>query len=528
MQIDDRLVKWDSDTGSIDDRMVKWDNKSEPRKDDTLQNLAGGILRGAGSIGATLLAPVDAAARAMGIQNSFIGRNDRRQAMDQALQSQGVNPDSFAFGAGKIGTEIAGTMGAGGALAKPLIAAANPLVQGLGNAIATGGASAGGLSGIPALAARYAGGAFTGGASAGLVDPDDMKTGALIGGLMPVATKALSGAARTLVPSAFGAMTGAGDDALKTAFKSGKTGGEAADLFRANMRGNVPFTDVLDSAKSGLQNMAAQKQAAYRSGMIDIRNDASQLRFDKIDDAIDRAFSMATYKGQVKNKAAAESLSEIKSVVDEWRNLPGADYHTPEGMDALKQKVWGLVEKIPFEQKTARSAVGGIHGAIKDSITDQAPSYAKVMRDYHDASDLISSIQDSLVGGRKTNPEASIRKLQALMRNNANVSYGARRELADVLEKQGGQQIIPQLAGQALNTWMPRGIQRATAGGATGVLAYMGNPVAAGLMAATSSPRLAGEAAYYAGRAAPMAGLLGDFAYPSAPILGASLLHEDR
>ena len=40
-------------------------------------NLTAGAVRGAGSIGATILAPVDAAARAMGIENDFIGRNDR-------------------------------------------------------------------------------------------------------------------------------------------------------------------------------------------------------------------------------------------------------------------------------------------------------------------------------------------------------------------------------------------------------------------------------------------------------------------
>lgn len=145
-------------------------------------NLAAGAVRGAGSIGATLLAPVDAAARAMGVQNSVIGRTDRRAAMDSALSGMGADTDSLAYQGGKIGTEIAGTMGAGGAAANvlgrvPGIAAKVPnLLQAVRTA---------GMSGGNALT-RAAGGAVTGGAAAGLIDPESAGTGALIGGALPV------------------------------------------------------------------------------------------------------------------------------------------------------------------------------------------------------------------------------------------------------------------------------------------------------------------------------------------------------
>jgi hypothetical protein len=154
------------------------------------KDLAGGLVRGAGSIGSTLLAPGDA------IQDALAGRplmstnNARRQGIDAGLQSAGANPESFNYGAGKLTGEIAGTAGVGGALAKG--ATALGAAPQFANALASGGMTLGpgSSSGAANMLTRVAGGAITGGASAGLVNPEDAKTGALIGGALPVATKA--------------------------------------------------------------------------------------------------------------------------------------------------------------------------------------------------------------------------------------------------------------------------------------------------------------------------------------------------
>ena len=85
------------------------------------------------------------------------------------------------------------------------------------------------------------------------------------------------------------------------------------------------------------------------------------------------------------------------------------------------------------------------------------------------------------------------------MRNNVNTNYGARTAALEALEQQGGRELMPALAGQALNDWVPRGIQRATGAGlALGAGSMGGIPAAAG-SAAISSPRLMGEAAYLSG-----------------------------
>jgi hypothetical protein len=152
-----------------------------------MQDLVLGGLRGAGSIGATLLTPIDAAARAAGIQNDFIGRTDRRESMTDATKTLGADPTSFMYGLGKLGTEVTGTAGAGGLVANtlgrvlPAAAQATPFL----NAIRSAGMTAGGVTGVPGLALRTAGGAVSGGASAGLVNPEDAGWGAAIGGAIP-------------------------------------------------------------------------------------------------------------------------------------------------------------------------------------------------------------------------------------------------------------------------------------------------------------------------------------------------------
>jgi hypothetical protein len=82
---------------------------------------------------------------------------------------------------GKLGTEIAGTAGAGGVLAKGLTKVA-PGARALAESLRTGGFSAGGAG----MGTRVAGGAATGAAAAALINPDDAALGAGIGAALPV------------------------------------------------------------------------------------------------------------------------------------------------------------------------------------------------------------------------------------------------------------------------------------------------------------------------------------------------------
>ena len=94
---------------------------AEPSTMDSIKqgagNLLAGAVRGAGSIGATLLSPIDIAKDAIaGKGLSLESNRARRKGMDDALQSMGAEPESWMYKGGKLGGEIAGTAGMGGVL----------------------------------------------------------------------------------------------------------------------------------------------------------------------------------------------------------------------------------------------------------------------------------------------------------------------------------------------------------------------------------------------------------------------------
>jgi len=181
-----------------------------------------------------------------------------------------------------------------------------------------------------------------------------------------------------------GLQTGVGSEAISQAYQAGKTGGEMSDLFKANLRGEVPQLEVLDAAKQNLAEMAIERQRIYREGMKNIKGDKTILSLTGVDNAVKQALNKITFKGQVKNEVAFERLSEAQAKVDAWKKLDPAQFHTPEGLDALKQQIGDILEKIPYEQKTALNSVNEVYNGIKSEIVKQAPtcsvSYARRLR----------------------------------------------------------------------------------------------------------------------------------------------------
>lgn len=166
------------------------------------RDLAGGLVRGAGSIGATLLTPGDLIAG----NTQSIGNPERRQAITEGLREMGVDPESTMFGVGKLGGEVAGTAGVGGIIAKPVAALATrlPALQPVANALVSGGMSTGAtpanlLARTGDLATRVGAGAVTGAVQGGMVNPEEADTGAAVGGVLagalPPVAKVLSKAA---------------------------------------------------------------------------------------------------------------------------------------------------------------------------------------------------------------------------------------------------------------------------------------------------------------------------------------------
>ncbi len=313
------------------------------------------------------------------------------------------------------------------------------------------------------------------------------------------ATKAVGKGAEAIGKGYLAAKSGVGMEPIEQAIKAGKVGNQT---FLENMRDKVPSLQVLDDAKSNLAQMNADKMKEYRSGMVNIKNDKTVLDFTGIDNALKNAESMAYYKGKVKDQTAVNVLEDMRKKVADWKNSDPAEYHTPEGMDALKQTLYESFGKLAREEKTAYAAGKQVYDSVKSEIGKQAPTYAQVMKGYSESSDLINEIERTLSLGDKASADTAMRKLQSLMRNNVNTNYGQRVSLAQELSKAGGIDLMPALAGQAMNSLTPRGLQGAS-NVPTAYLAYgAGGPALAAADVLSSSPRVVGETAYKYGQLA--------------------------
>lgn len=350
MPIDPKSVKWDAP----DPASVKWDDAPDPAAfpkalGRQVLNAGAGALRGAGSIGATLLTPYDLLVG----NTKSIGNPERRQAMTDALQTMGADPDSLAFQGGKLGGEIAGTLGAGGVLARgasmlPGAARMAPVIDAIGSA----GFKAGGAVGVPGLAARSVGGAVTGGTAAGLVDPEQAGMGALIGGALP------------------GVMQGAG--AL------GRKVGET-------IRGPAQSADMVQAI-----------QQARGAGYVIPPTQANPTLGNRVLEGMSGKITTA-------QNASAKNQATTGRLAAEALGLPGDTKLTPEVLDGVRKEAGEVYAKL--SSLPARPAIPG--STLTNTPASPAIKPAEMVFDLRKARNDATAWYRSY--GRTADPDALVK-----------------------------------------------------------------------------------------------------------------------
>jgi hypothetical protein len=383
------------------------------------------------------------------------------------------------------------------------------------------------LADHPAQALMDISAVFTGGGSlgaklpgvAGKVGEAVAATGRTIDPLTAV-TKPVMGAINgtsALMKHGLGHRTNVGPEAVGAAYEAGLKGGEPAAAFKENLRGKAQMEEPVMDAMKAMENIVSDKNSAYQSGIaqagLNQPINASSLR--RIAKGMQEAGDIGHQKGFVTDPAAMKVNADMNELVGHFI-YERPDFHTVQGLDALKQAIGSYTSNNNLSGKSAVVANTYYHSVL-DAIKQQAPKYAQVMEDYSEAKGLITQIQKSFslpANERKLVVDTSLRKLQSVLRNNASTNYGYRKTLLEHLEENGAPNIRYKLAGQALNTTEPRGISKVAAekgaeiaGAMIGV--FTGHPeLALGALKAgaisvgTSTPRLVGEGAYYAGRVA--------------------------
>lgn len=305
--------------------------------------------------------------------------------------------------------------------------------------------------------------------------------------------------------------SGLGMAPINAAYDATKVGGSKRKVFWDNINERVPMTDVLDEANLAAGNIEAAGQAAYRRDIASTISNKTPVEwknvFGKVNDVIRTlTTSGGTFKG---GKPAEAMLGRIEELFNKYHG--NAAEHTAEGLDALKQELQGLEVKSASEltagQGQANRLATAAANAVWDEIVRIDPKYAETMAGYHNMAETLRELTQTFGTGGKASVDSALRRLQSVMRNNANTNYGYRGQLLDQLDAAGHGTLRPALAGQAMNSKMPRGL--AVAGGATTL------PMAAAW--AASNPWMLAGIAPFAAAASPRAvgtvtGLLGDAA----------------
>ncbi|MFZ5784028.1 MAG: hypothetical protein ACOY4R_27840 [Pseudomonadota bacterium] len=320
-----------------------------------------------------------------------------------------------------------------------------------------------------------------------------------------------AGVAGKGVTEGLGVSTGAGAAPLKEAMRAGREGGEAGINFRRAIQEGVPVEEVVDLARQGVDNMKREAQQVYNVRKNDPKygwaNDATELDFAPITDAWQKLVDSYTTKSGMRVVGDPEwnKIQEVGTIVAEWEKNPAL--RTVDDFDGLKRRIQAIYPD--GEQPQVRRAVTAMSKAVGDQIKKQAPGYARAMKDYSQAMDQLWEMERAFALGDRASMQTAMSKLQSVMRNNANTQYGLRAQKLSELEEAGNVDIAPYLAGSALSSWAPRGINRGVIGGGLPLGAMMATGaaslpalVAGGAGLATTSPRLVGNIYHAMGRAA--------------------------
>lgn len=438
-------------------------------------NLGAGLVRGAGSIGSTILAPIDIAKDAFAGKGLSLESNRQRRAdIDAGLTSLvGSDPNSLLYKGGKLGGEIAGTAGTGSVLANTARAAG--AAPSFVNALATSGMRAGATPGAVNMLTRVAGGALTGGAAAGLIDPEQAGAGAVIGGALPPVLAGAGAVGRKIGQSAGSLIkpfTAKGQDEIAGKIVSQFADGGPTTLNRATLvpgsqptlaeaSGNAGLATLQRGVRDIRPNAFVEREAlnaAARNSMFEnVAGDVGQLEFNRASRAVaadglyGQALNQANVvpptpyvKGQVTQLLKRPSINEASRTAQKLALERGEKPAAVGSIQALHDVKTALDDKIGEAITKNKGGEAKALQATKDKLLDVmeklSPQYGEARVTYAEMSKPINAME-TLQGLKVTDAQGNItlakvqNALQSLQKKmNAPGANAAKSVSADQLQ----------------------------------------------------------------------------------------------
>lgn len=325
-------------------------------------DMGAGLVRGAGSIGATVARPFESSQE----------NTQRRADMDSALQNlTGANPQSMPYQTGKLGGEIAGTAGAGGVVGNVVGRAgtAIPYANNLARSISTAGMTTGMAPGAANFLTRVAGGAINGGVTAGMVDPSSAGAGAVIGGALPVVVQGAGAAGNFVSDKMQGGAKRLMQSSLKPTIAQLKSGDADTAVNVLLERGISPNAKGVNKLRELIDGIDTQigNEIAGSTAQIDKQNVLGRL-----------AGTRNTFTNQV---SPTSDLAAIQAVADDFLAHPAYQGATIpiQGAQELKRGTYQTLAKKYGQMGGAETeAQKALARGLKEEIATAVPAVAKL------------------------------------------------------------------------------------------------------------------------------------------------------
>lgn len=495
---------------------------SAPAKEETslmhdvgqgIGNLVGGAVRGAGSIGATLLYPIDKAQdlyygdrgptlRGLVSGEQPMSRNEERRAkIDNGLRELGAEPDSMIFKTGKLVGEIAGTAGAGGIAGNAIVRAAPilarvgvaaPTVANLAEAASTAGFRAGNATGAANVLTRAAGGAINGAASTAMADPENTLKGAGIGAALPGAAKLVGKAGVILRDSVAGQAVS--DSVVSLARRAKELGIEipadrianskplnalASTLNYVPLSGRAATEKTMETGLNRALSRTFGQDSENVTGALRKASDELGAKFDHVltnnTVKVDNQFltELAAHEQTANNELGAEGASIIKKQIDEILSKGASGEIDGQAAYNIKKTLDRIGQRNSNEAHYASEMRKSLMGALDRSLPpEEAAAFATTRKQYGNMLALEKIAKNGAEG------DISVARLA----NMKNINNPDLQELADI----SAQFVRPRESQHGA-------MQRAVVGGGglfaamNGILPGSGLAVGAGIGRATNS-----------------------------------------
>jgi phage shock protein A len=422
--------------------------------DQYYRNMIGGQIRGAASIGSTLMWPIDKATdmikgdRDQNITGLITGQQpisrnqERRASLDSSIKNVfDSDPDSLIYGANKLTTEVLGTSGIGGVLANgaKTLGAAPSVV----NSLSTAGMKAGDTPGVVNMLTRMFGGAATGAASAGLVNPSDAEIGAAVGGVLPPALAGIGKAAGYVgrnINALIQPFTENGQSAIaQNIVRKFAEGGPTSVNLRELVPGSAPTlaeatgnaglarlqSTVRDVNPNAFTERAASNSAARSAALDDLAGDAGKLDFyrgersesakklygDAMAQGVNPEAMTPFVKGQVTQLMQRPSIQAAMKDARKLAAEDGKKLTDSTSLEGLHYTKLGLDQQINDAVRAGNGTLArslmGTKDMLEGTIDKLSPAYAEARATFAEMSKPVNQME-ALQGLKLTDATGNI------------------------------------------------------------------------------------------------------------------------